>query len=100
MKSSNEHISRSLFKLEGRREGRGTRGHRPGEHSGYGYPEVHLQKMELGCSPQISAHEASGQKSECHSSILDFNSSSSSNRHTEKFWLLALLLLFPSTHNL
>lgn len=80
------------------REG-GSRGHWPGEHSGYGYPEVHLQKMELGCSPQMSAHEASGQKSECHSIILDFNSSSS-NHHTEKFWLLALLLLFPSTHNL
>ena len=97
MKSSNAHISRSLFKLGGRREGRGSRGHRPGEHSGYGYPEVHLQKMELGCSPQMSAHEASGQKSECHSIILDFSSSSN---HTEKFWLLALLLLFPSTHNL
>lgn len=35
--------------------------------------------MGFGCS-----QEASGQKPECHSIILDFNSSS--NNHTEKIW--------------
>lgn len=32
------------------------------------------------------SQEASRQKPECHSIILDFNSSSSSNNHTEKIW--------------
>lgn len=89
MKSSSTHISRSLFKLGG------SRGHQPGEHSGYGYPEIHLQKMGFRCS-----QEAPRQKPECHSIISDFNSSSSSNNnHTGKFGLLALLLLLllPST---
>jgi len=68
MKSSNAHISRSLLTSgRRRREGRGSRGHWPEECSGYGYPEVHLQKMELRCSPEASAH-----KSECHSIISDF----------------------------
>lgn len=87
MKSSSTHISRSLFKLGG------SRGHQPGEHSGYGYPEIHLQKMGFRCS-----QEAPRQKPECHSIISDFNSSSSNNNHTGKFRLLALLLLLlPST---
>lgn len=84
MKSSNTHISRSL-------QTEGSRGHQPGGHSGYGHPEIHLQKMGFRRS-----QEASGQKPECHSIILDFNSSSSNN-HTEKFGRLALLLLLPSS---